>query len=258
MNTPATLHRSASAIAATGLLFLGVTTGSAEARQDPGTAPATVETTTHRCGLARVGTQFVRCDDRTGHAVAAPAWGPPVASSEPWHRGTALVDSDGSLPAPARTVQRVTTSGSAAGGFAWSTDEHFDTTVDCATFDAHLAVSVTDRFTVTLDSNGTITSITESLSAPRSVWTNTDTGASAVVAGHYEQVANRIPGTHDFQHTVTGSRTLGDAAGNVASSKAVRRVIDKDPDTSPWRDLAGHHDFADAMLTQPTLCSAIT
>jgi hypothetical protein len=49
--------------------------GPAAARQDIGPA-ATHVGHVGGCFLARVGTQFVRCDDNTGNGVPAPAWVP--------------------------------------------------------------------------------------------------------------------------------------------------------------------------------------
>jgi hypothetical protein len=74
------------------------------------------------CKLQRVGTQFVRCDNLTGNGVAAPEWIP--------------------------------LAGSAAVGFGLASGEHRQTNVDIATFDAPVAVVVSDRFTT--DSGGTL------------------------------------------------------------------------------------------------------
>ena len=233
------------------VISLGATPSSAG--QDPGTPVAHAG----GCLLQRVGSQFVRCDNLTGNGIAAPAW---IARADLTARRADVTTPDAGVASwltPSKTVRHVTTSGSAAGGFAWSSDEHFETMVDCATFDAHVAASVTDRFTLSLDSHGAITEFTESVSAPRGVWTNTRTGASIVVAGHYVQVANRIPGTPEFNREVTGTRSVVEQPGNGAATKDVGRIVHDDLDASPWGDLSGQHYFADTMLTQPTPCEAI-
>ena len=63
-------------IALASLLVLGVGSRPATARQDPG--PIVVQTIVddRHCTLARVGTQFVKCDDLTGNGVSAPGWIP--------------------------------------------------------------------------------------------------------------------------------------------------------------------------------------
>ena len=59
------------------LLLIGTMASSASARPDPG-GPVTpaASPVDHRCGLARIGSQFVRCDNLTGNGVHAPAWVP--------------------------------------------------------------------------------------------------------------------------------------------------------------------------------------
>jgi hypothetical protein len=109
--------------AATVLISLGATPSSA--RSDLGTR---LPTTDHAgaCQLLRVGTQFVRCDNLTGNGVAAPAWIPSAGSATPLK----------SMPAP-HAGRRPSLARSR--------------TVDFATFDAHVAVAVSDRFTLDPD-----------------------------------------------------------------------------------------------------------
>jgi len=63
-----------------GLLLIGLNAGAASARlHDPdltAQAIAAHASINHGCWLARVGTQFVRCDNLTGNAVQAPRWVP--------------------------------------------------------------------------------------------------------------------------------------------------------------------------------------
>lgn len=63
-------------IALASLLVLGAGALPATARQDAG--PVVVHPTTddRHCTLARVGTQFVKCDNLTGNGVSAPGWIP--------------------------------------------------------------------------------------------------------------------------------------------------------------------------------------
>lgn len=63
-------------IALAGLLVLGTGSVPATARQDAGpTVVHTIPDEGH-CPLARVGTQFVKCDNLTGNGVRAPGWIP--------------------------------------------------------------------------------------------------------------------------------------------------------------------------------------
>ena len=51
-------------------------------------------------------------------------------------------------------------------------------------FEAHVAGTVSDRFTVFFDAAGNVTRFTEFVSAPWDVWTNMESGESIVVRGH--------------------------------------------------------------------------
>lgn len=56
-------------------IALGTSAGPASARPDAG-APVARVGHDDRCSLARVGTQYVQCDNNTGNGVPAPAWVP--------------------------------------------------------------------------------------------------------------------------------------------------------------------------------------
>jgi hypothetical protein len=56
-------------------VLAGLTVLPATARQDVG-SPRLAAVPASTCQLARVGTQFVKCDDLTGNGVPAPAWVP--------------------------------------------------------------------------------------------------------------------------------------------------------------------------------------
>jgi hypothetical protein len=242
--------------AAAALILIGLTATPSSARQDPG--PATTRTSSHDlCPLRRLGAQFVRCDNLTGNGVEAPGWIPRADSAGP----TQAVASPNAIGEPTSTrtrrVENLTTSGSFASGFAWASDEHVEMTVHCATFDAGVSASVSDRFTVSFDPDGTVADFTETVSAPRSVWTNIRTGASIEVRGHYVQVGNRVPGTHQYTRTVTGSTSRLSDRGKGAASPGGDHSVRYNQNQSAWKDLTGHHYFADAMLTEPSPCEAI-
>jgi hypothetical protein len=242
--------------AAAALILIGLTATPSSARQDPG--PATTRTSSHDlCPLRRLGAQFVRCDNLTGNGVEAPGWIPRADSAAP----TQAVASPNAIGEPTSTrtrrVENLTTSGSFASGFAWASDEHVEMTVHCATFDAGVSASVSDRFTVSFDPDGTVADFTETVSAPRSVWTNIRTGASIEVRGHYVQVGNRVPGTHQYTRTVTGSTSRLSDRGKGAASPGGDHSVRYNQNQSAWKDLTGHHYFADAMLTEPSPCEAI-
>ena len=120
-----------------------------------------------------------------------------------------------------------------------------------------MAGTVSDRFTVFFDAEGNVTRFTDFVSAPRDVWTNTTTGESIVVRGHFVQVHDRSPGTDEFDRTVTGFRYMVNGPGEGVTIKDAGRIVYEDLNESTWRDLAGRHDFADGTLVEPTLCAAL-
>ena len=141
--------------------------------------------------------------------------------------------------------------------FVQASNESFEFTVDCGTFEAHVAGTVSDRFTVFFDAEGNVTRFTEFVSAPRDVWTNVETGESIVVRGHFVQIHDRIPGTEEFDRTVTGFRYMVNEPRVGVTIKDAGRIVYDDLNESTWRDLAGRHDFADGALIGPTLCAAL-
>jgi hypothetical protein len=72
-----TKHRCQSAAVAA-LVAIGLTALPASARPDKGDPLDTTVVVDDEgaCALARLGTQYVRCDNLTGNGVAAPAWVP--------------------------------------------------------------------------------------------------------------------------------------------------------------------------------------
>jgi hypothetical protein len=129
--------------------------------------------------------------------------------------------------------------------------------VDCGTFIADIAGTFSQRFTVFFDAEGNVTRFSEFVSAPKDVWTNTSTGESIVVRGHFVQVATRIPGTDMFDRTVTGFRYMVNEPGQGVTIRDVGRIVYDDLTEQTWRDLAGQHELADSALLDPTFCGAI-
>ena len=130
-------------------------------------------------------------------------------------------------------------------------------TVDCGTFTASVSGSFSQRFTVFLDAEGEVIRFTEFVSAPADVWTNTSTGESIVVRGHFVQVATRIAGTDVFDRTVTGFRYMVNEPGEGVTTRDVGRIVYDDLTEQTWSSLAGQHDVADSALLEPTFCAAI-
>jgi hypothetical protein len=136
-------------------------------------------------------------------------------------------------------------------------NEPFTATVDCGDFLATITGTFSQRFTFYFDDDGNVTRFTEHVSAPADVWTNTETGKSITVRGHFNQFMDRIPGTDEFNRTVTGFRYIVNEPGSGVVIQEVGRIVYDNLDESSWHDLAGKHDFADTSLVEPGLCAAI-
>jgi hypothetical protein len=141
--------------------------------------------------------------------------------------------------------------------FVTASDESGSFTVDCGTFTALVSGTFSQRFTVFFDADGDVTRFIEFVSAPEDTWTNTTTGESVVVRGHFVQVATRIAGTDAFDRTVTGFRYMVNEPGEGITIRDVGRIVYDDLTEQTWRDLAGKHDLADGARIEPTFCGAI-
>jgi hypothetical protein len=141
--------------------------------------------------------------------------------------------------------------------FVEARDVSGTSTVDCGSFTASVSGTFSQRFTVFFDAEGEVTRFTEFVSAPRDVWTNTSTGESIVVRGHFVQVATRIPGTDTFDRTVTGFRYLVNEPGEGVTIRDVGRIVYDDLTEQTWSNESGQHDLAGGALVEPTFCAAI-
>jgi hypothetical protein len=156
--------------------------------------------------------------------------------------------------------------GSASAGppdhFVQAFKEAGEFTFDCSKvgdfdFEVHVVSTYSQRFTVFFDADGNITRFKEYVSAPHDVLTNTTTGESIVVRGHFVQVATRIAGTDEFDRTITGFRYMVNEPGDGVTIQEVGRIVYDNLDETSWHDVAGQHDLANPMLVEPTLCAAL-
>ena len=148
-------------------------------------------------------------------------------------------------------------SASAPDHFTVARDEQSTFSIDCGDFLATGEGTFSDRFTVYFDSDGNVTRFTEFVSAPADVWTNTVTGATITIRGHFVQRHDRIPGTDEFNRTVTGFRYIINQPGSGAVIKEVGRVTYDNLDETSWSFLAGQHDWVDQALIEPGICDLL-
>jgi hypothetical protein len=142
--------------------------------------------------------------------------------------------------------------------FTVARDEHSTFSIDCGDFVAEGEGTFSDRFTVYFDREGNVTRFTEFVSAPADVWTNPETGATITIRGHFTQHHERIPGTDDFNRTVTGFRYIVNQPGSGAVIQEVGRVTYDNLDETSWSFLAGQHDWVDQALIEPGICDLLS
>jgi hypothetical protein len=141
--------------------------------------------------------------------------------------------------------------------FTVARDEPDSFSIDCGDFVAVGEGTISDRFTVYFDGEGNVTRFTEYVSAPADVWTNSVTGTSITIRGHFTQFQDRIPGTDEFTRTVTGFRYIVNQPGSGAVIREVGRVVYDQLDETTWSFLAGHHDWVDNALIEPGICAEL-
>ncbi len=146
---------------------------------------------------------------------------------------------------------------SAPDRFTVATDEPQTYSIDCGGFLATGEGTFSDRFTVYFDADGNVARFTEFVSAPADVWTNTETGNTITIRGHFTQFHERIPGTDEFNRTVTGFRYIVNQPGSGITIQEVGRVVYDNLDETSWSFLAGQHDWVDQALIEPGICDAL-
>lgn len=130
--------------------------------------------------------------------------------------------------------------------------------IDCGDFVASGEGVYSERWIFFLDSEGNVTRFAEYVSAPADVWTNSQTGASITVRGHFEQFYNPIPGTDEATVTVTGFRYIVNQPGSGVTIQEVGRVVYDDFSETTWQAIAGQHDLPVGDMVEPAICDALS
>lgn len=135
--------------------------------------------------------------------------------------------------------------------------EEYDLPVDCGDFDARIQGESTTRFIVYLDKNGDLLRFTKYVNAPADVMTNTITGESITIRGHFVMSHEPIPDSEDFAVTIRGFRYLVNVPGSGVTVQEVGRITYADGELEVALAQAGQHDLPAGSLVEPGLCSAL-
>ena len=136
-------------------------------------------------------------------------------------------------------------------------DEPMTFSIDCGDFVASGEGLYSERWIFFTDSEGSITRFMEYVSAPADKWTNSVTGASITIRGHFEQSYVPIPGTDQATVTVTGFRYIVNQPGSGVTIQEVGRIVYNDFSESAWQAVAGKHDLPVNDLVEPAICEAL-
>lgn len=129
--------------------------------------------------------------------------------------------------------------------------------MSCDGFDILIEGTVSTSFTVFLDDAGEVERVIERVAAPHDVLTNTVTGESIVVRGHFKHVDERVAGTDSFTRTITGFRYLVTRPGEGIVLRDVGRIAYATPDQLEVSFSAGVHDLAYDADIEPAFCALL-
>ena len=135
--------------------------------------------------------------------------------------------------------------------------EAYDVPIDCGDFNARIQGESTTRFTVYWDKNGDLLRFTKYVNAPADVMTNSMTGDSITVRGHFVMSHELIPDSDDFAVTVRGFRYLVNVPGSGVTVQEVGRITYEDAALEVALAQAGQHDLPAGSLVESALCSAL-
>jgi hypothetical protein len=128
---------------------------------------------------------------------------------------------------------------------------------DCGNFQVRIQGSSTTTFVLWFDGEANMTRLEQRTRAPQDVLTNTTTGRSIIVRGEFQEWVTRIPGTDDFNKTITGFRYMVNEPGTGVTIRDVGRIkyADLDQTIVSWE--AGEHDLALDEQFTPVFCAAL-
>ncbi len=140
------------------------------------------------------------------------------------------------------------------GPFTW--DDSF--VFSCGSyFDVRLDTSGWEAVTVWADEEGNVDKAIDRVRAPHDVLTNLSTGRHIVVAGEFQEIIERVPGTDEFTKSISGFRYLITDPGVGIRFRDVGRIVYGDLQQTIVLWEAGKHDFAYDDSIGPNLCSLL-
>jgi len=128
---------------------------------------------------------------------------------------------------------------------------------DCGDFLVEISGTSTTTFTVSLDANGDVTRIVMRVRAPYDTLTNTTTGQFVVNRGEFQETLTPIPGTDQFEKSISGYRYFVNAPGEGVVLRDVGRIRYGDLEQTILLWKAGKHDIEYDANLQPLFCDLL-
>ena len=128
---------------------------------------------------------------------------------------------------------------------------------DCGDFLIEISGTSTTTFTVSLDATGDVTRIVMRVRAPSDTLTNTTTGQFVVNRGEFQETLTPIPGTDQFEKSISGYRYFVNVPGEGIVLRDVGRIQYGDLEQTILLWKAGKHDIEYDANLQPLFCGLL-
>jgi len=128
---------------------------------------------------------------------------------------------------------------------------------DCGDFLIEISGTSKTTFSVSLDANGDVTRIVMRVRAPNDTLTNTMTGKSVVNRGEFQETLTPIPGTDQFEKSISGYRYFVNVSGEGVALRDVGRITYGDLEQTMLLWKAGKHDIEYDANLQPLFCGLL-
>jgi hypothetical protein len=128
---------------------------------------------------------------------------------------------------------------------------------DCGDFEIEISGSATTTFTVYFDAEGNANRIVMRVRAPHDTLTNTVTGKFIVNRGEFQETLTPIPGTDQWQKSISGYRYFVNEPGLGVTIRDVGRISYADLEQTIVLWKAGKHDVEYDANLQGLFCGAL-
>jgi hypothetical protein len=128
---------------------------------------------------------------------------------------------------------------------------------DCGDFLIEISGTVTTTFTVYFDANDDLIKLVMRVRAPGDTLTNTVTGKFVVNRGEFQETLTPIPGTDQFEKSISGYRYFVNVPGEGVVLRDVGRISYGDAEQTILLWQAGKHDIEYDANLQPLFCGLL-